>query len=214
MKNEGHLSEEVINMYLDGELSAGERERVEAHLATCEACQVEVAAQRRLFTALTALAPVPAPDLVPDVLSRIRRRRRLPSLSLPRPRTPWLVPALQTVIALALLVWSGPRLLDDWHAFVGFFPLKMPPSFWGDLLNQAVAPWAGFSAWALTQWATLRAWPITALTEARGETAHLLAQLSPVQWAILGGTLLLLWGASNVVLLHRPLFNGQMIRRH
>ncbi len=101
MRNENHLSEQTLNMYLDGELSARERKRAQAHLATCNSCRVEMLALQGLFAALDALALVPAPDLTPGVLAQLRR---------PISRPLRLALALQTIVMLAWLTWGTARL--------------------------------------------------------------------------------------------------------
>ncbi len=54
-----HLTTEQLSALLDGEVSAEEKTRWEAHLATCQRCQQELASLRRTVALLRAL-PQPA----------------------------------------------------------------------------------------------------------------------------------------------------------
>jgi anti-sigma factor RsiW len=208
MNSKEHLSEAILNMYLDGELSAGERERVEAHLAACEVCQAEVTALQRLFATLEELelAPALAPDLAPGVLAHIHPRRRLLELRRPSPHPLWLVPALQSVAALALLAWGWTRLAGYLALAVDFLSL-------GTLADA----WAEVSGWMTAQWATLSAWPSATWAEVQEWAARVSAfsdlHLSLTQLVALGAALVVLWLVGNVVLLHRDLFNGRVMHK-
>ena len=79
-----------LNAYIDGALDPQARARVDAHLATCAACQARVAELRATARLITAL-PAPAP-----------RRSLVPRVSVPV----WLAP-LRTASAIA----SGLALL-------------------------------------------------------------------------------------------------------
>ena len=50
-----HLSEEQLNLYLDGALLPQEQSAVEAHLAGCATCQADLDSLQTLFVALDAL---------------------------------------------------------------------------------------------------------------------------------------------------------------
>ena len=56
-----HASTNIIMRYLDGELSPGERGRIDAHLVHCPPCAGEVRAYRALFAAVADLPPSPGP---------------------------------------------------------------------------------------------------------------------------------------------------------
>jgi len=60
-----------LTAYVDGELPAGRRRRVERHLATCEACSRELDALRRLDSILASGAP---PAVGPEKWSAFRTR--------------------------------------------------------------------------------------------------------------------------------------------
>ncbi len=73
-----HVDDGALHAYLDGELSAVERSRVEGHLADCLACRERLEEERALIARageLLALAAPPARDLPP--FEDIRRPARL-----------------------------------------------------------------------------------------------------------------------------------------
>lgn len=193
MKNEDHLNEQALNMYLDGELRAGELARARAHLAACDVCRVELSALQGLFDALDELAPVLAPDLAPGVLAH-----------LPRPmRRPWrLALALQTVAMLAWLTWGAARLAGYWPAAVEFLSSQAPLEPWASVVDWAAAQWATLSRWSGVVGDTFQEW--TARTSDLGDL-----YLSLMQLAVLGVVVLALWLVVNTLFLRRILVNGQ-----
>jgi hypothetical protein len=78
---------ERLSAYLDGELPAGERAEVEAHLATCAACAARLASLAAVDAAFASL-PAEAPDgyfesLPSRVSTRLREEPRRPPRRLP-----------------------------------------------------------------------------------------------------------------------------------
>ncbi|MCP4518015.1 MAG: hypothetical protein GY824_22640, partial [Delftia sp.] len=63
--------------YLDDELSAEERARIEAHLATCESCAQELEMLRGLQAGLAATLPAALGQLTLPAPAQARIRRRL-----------------------------------------------------------------------------------------------------------------------------------------
>jgi len=59
-----HLAREWLSGYLDGQVSAGERRQVEAHLAGCAACRQDLNGLRRTATLVRTLPPVAAPAIL------------------------------------------------------------------------------------------------------------------------------------------------------
>jgi anti-sigma factor RsiW len=125
----GHLGDEVVDAYVDGGLTPGERAAVEAHLAGCAGCRAALAGARELFAAFGAVPNEPLMvDLAPRVLRRIApvagARRR------------WLVAgvlAAQGAVALALALWLVPAIVAEywpgaawpgieWSAVRGWLP--------------------------------------------------------------------------------------------
>jgi anti-sigma factor RsiW len=98
-----HLTESLLNEYLDGALDPSGRQRVEVHLVACPECRAREEQLKRLFEALAGLTEQPlAHDLVSYVLPRL-------------PRTPtnlaWkLVLAVQSGFTIALLILIGAPL--------------------------------------------------------------------------------------------------------
>lgn len=193
MKNEDHLSEQTLHMYLDGELSAGELVRARAHLAACDVCRVELSALQSLFDALDELTPVLAPDLAPGVLAQLRRPMR----------RPWrLALALQTFAMLAWLTWGAARLAGYWPAAVEFLSSLAPEQTWASVMDWAAAQWATLSKYFGPIGDMFQEW--TAWTSDLGDLYLSLAQL-----AVLGAVVLALWLVGNTLFLRRILVNGQ-----
>jgi anti-sigma factor RsiW len=105
-----------LALYATGEIAAGERARVERHLAGCAACREAVADYRALLAELAATPAVP-PAVVAEVAwprYRAQLRARVEALRAARRpgwRTRWLRPlplAASTAVAaaLALIVYA------------------------------------------------------------------------------------------------------------
>lgn len=112
-----HLSSEMLNLWLDGQLAPRERDDARAHLATCAQCRAELAALERVRVALDALTPAPLPiDLTPRVLAQIEPTQRAYGLRA-------LIVA-EIAACLALSVWLSDTLaamferLPDFGAMV------------------------------------------------------------------------------------------------
>jgi len=204
MKDEEHLNEETLNMYLDGELSAGKRDRVEAHLAACDECRAETAALQRLFAVLEELVP----DLAPAVLARIRPRHHLSGPGLLNARSLWLIQALQAAAAVALLAWGWTRLAGYWTAARELFSPGTLADIWAELSGLMATQWIELSTWAMAQWATLPAWPEVREWAVQA-TAFSNRQFSLAQLAMLGMALAAFWVVGNAALLRRASLDMQ-----
>lgn len=76
---DGHLGAETLQALLEGELSRGERARVEEHLASCARCAAELDGWRLLFDELGELpALAPAAGFQDRVLAAVRAPQPLP----------------------------------------------------------------------------------------------------------------------------------------
>ncbi len=211
MKSEQHLNDDMLQQYLDSALTAADRGRVEAHLATCARCRVELEALQQLFVALDELAPAPGHSLVPGVMAQLPPRRREKSFLL---RAAF---ALQGVAAVALLAW-GWRWLARYAAGLGsllsFETLRRA--------GTAIAGWASGQWLAVAgevegQFQSLVGLPaatwhrVQSLVNQFSTLAPL--RLSPLYLALLVALLVACWIAGNALLLRRAPLNGQQTVR-
>ena len=110
---EREQDDELLSAYLDGELSAGERARLEARLATDPALRAELDALRRTAALVHDLPTVPVPRnfILPQTM--VARPRPAPPA---RPRRAWAAPLLTAATAVASLLFvvvlAGDLLLS------------------------------------------------------------------------------------------------------
>lgn len=94
-----HLDEQTIYAYLDGELPAGDQAALQAHLADCGECRLQVDAVKQLFQRISALPDQP---LGVDLASRVLESVRQAPIWLPRLAIGQLLAALAGGAALLL----------------------------------------------------------------------------------------------------------------
>ncbi len=105
--------DELLSAYLDGQLSAGERARLETRLAANPALRAELEALRHTVALVRDLPPVPIPRnfILPQAMAA-RPRPVRPS----RPRRAWAAPLLTAATAvvslLFVVVLAGDLLLS------------------------------------------------------------------------------------------------------
>lgn len=116
MTNAEHIDIEALSAFADGELNAVASQRVERHLAACDACRATMARLRSLIGAPALLPREVSPP--PDAWDRIRGRVPGPESRVPRWRhNGWLVAAAAVVlVAGSALLTRGAmrnRAADD-----------------------------------------------------------------------------------------------------
>ncbi len=104
---------QVIEAYLDGDLTADEAARLESHLSGCQACAEELALAKRLNLALRDLPEQRCPDRIADaVLDRVGkepRAARRPAGWYPRVWRPAALAAMLLLVAITALVIKGAK---------------------------------------------------------------------------------------------------------
>ncbi len=68
-----HWTQARLSGYIDGELSHGERHRVERHTGVCPECRRVLETLRRTLRELMTLREEPQPGLADGVIERLRR---------------------------------------------------------------------------------------------------------------------------------------------
>jgi anti-sigma factor RsiW len=95
-----------VHLYHDGELSAGERDALEAHLKACGDCQ---ALLNDLRSMSRMLAVAPMVDAPADAMNRIRAARYVVPDAGVLKIAGWLTAAAAAVLLAALPVWRQER---------------------------------------------------------------------------------------------------------
>ncbi len=122
--------DELLSAYVDGQLSAGERARLETQLATDPALQAELEALRHTVALVRDLPPATIPrnfilpqKMKPSVTARSRPARRA------RPRHAWAAPLLTAATAVVSLIFvvvlAGDLLLSG-AGKQAFAPMAAP----------------------------------------------------------------------------------------
>jgi hypothetical protein len=187
-----HLTDELLNEYLDEALEAEARARAASHLAGCAECAARLATLRALFTTLDALPEVPLDrDLSAAVVARLPRAT--PEW---RPAIHWLIVA-QAVAAVLLLAFAAPVIIGNLAPAGVSVPGQRIAQFTLDLLAGLQAQWQsllGTLAWLSTQ----------GLAGVRAVTEPLTEASTVLPGGVAAG-LAVLWLAGNGVLLRSTL---------
>jgi len=124
-----HLTDELLNEYLDNELT--DRAQVEEHLSICEDCAARLAALQALFTELNSL---PEENLSHNIAARF-----IPSPSLPAtlPRSLRLAVTLQAALAVIAIIIAAPFMMEFASPYLGTVQM---PSF-TEIIFQAQLQW-------------------------------------------------------------------------
>ena len=121
-RSEHELVEESLSAYIDGELLAGEKARVEKHLEECEACSENLATLWQTVTLLKQLPTLPAPRSFAIRPAPVRPRARVTAPA-------WgygLLKGATALAALLLVLLIGGDLTLQ---FLGGFPLAARAPF-------------------------------------------------------------------------------------
>ncbi len=122
-----HDMQQWLSAYVDGQLQQSQRSQLEVHLATCAACQTELASLRSMLDTLHSLKQPQAPDLLSGIHARLSRKpvwqRFAQRFLAPWPQSlPWHGLALAMSAMLVIIVSNHPipakspqlaRLLGD-----------------------------------------------------------------------------------------------------
>lgn len=101
-----HLSEEILNLYLDMELPPGQRTWVESHLAGCTFCRAALKELETVFDSLAEWTPAPLPfDISQQVMSRLELT---PGKPRPNRSLAWTGLAFQALLSIFLGVLVYP----------------------------------------------------------------------------------------------------------
>src|SRR5262249_33611340 len=109
-----HLTDSILNDYIDDELAPAERTSVQSHLAACADCRALVAELRSLQAASRDLPPVEPPSSAWTRIEQALRDPRAVPASAPQvrrgfPRLQWLAAAAVLLIAAGLTFrYFGP----------------------------------------------------------------------------------------------------------
>ncbi len=128
-----------LSDYLDGELPAGDRAALEAHLVTCGGCRATLEELRRVVArAQTLEARPPRKDLWPRVAEGIGAGKVVPLAS--RRRVSFTVPQLVAAsIALVLLSGGGAWLALGPRQSGGAGRMTVTPAVWTGRTDAAIA---------------------------------------------------------------------------
>lgn len=187
-----HLTDELLNEYLDEALEAEARARAASHLAGCAECAARLATLRALFTTLDAVPEVPlARDLSAAVVARLPQ-------STPewRPALNWLI-VVQAVAAVLLLAFAAPVVIAN-LAPAGVSMLGQP------IVRFTLELLAGLQA----QWQSLVGAFAVLSSQGFAGARAVTAPLTEASTVLLGGLaagLAVLWLAGNGVLLRSTL---------
>jgi hypothetical protein len=205
-----HLTDETLNEYLDGELTAAARGEAHAHLAACGHCAGRLARMQRLYARLEGAPEVPLRvDVAAGVMQAIARqpdfvRQPRPRRAAPRAAWRWVL-AAQAAGAVLLLALAWPFASAAVAAWFG--PAAAP--VW---LAQAQAWLAQVAdpARALAQvWADAQALAAQLAGAARGD--WLGGLLGPAEAGLLVALAAGVWLAGSALILRRPV--GTLWRR-
>jgi anti-sigma factor RsiW len=102
-----HLDPDKLNAFIDGELSPGEQQGIEQHLAGCHTCTLRVLSATRLKAA-TARAGhrfAPPPDALERLTSHLHSQQA--QLKQPQTKTPARIYSIRSIRSIRPAVWAA-----------------------------------------------------------------------------------------------------------
>jgi anti-sigma factor (TIGR02949 family) len=103
---------DLLEPCLDGDLSAGEADRLRVHLESCTACAAELALAERVQRELRSL---PQPDCPPEVIERVVRAGRGEVVPFPSRERTWRQRIAAVAAVLMLAVGGGSLFVHLQH---------------------------------------------------------------------------------------------------
>jgi hypothetical protein len=178
-KAEHRRIREMLSLYIDGELSSGDRARVEEHLAECDDCTWELETLRQTVDLMAQLPKVPVP-------------RAFTIYEAPRPRpfgllqARWVYTYLKGATALAaallILVLAGDALFQFQRMTTSFAPAKefAAPAAAPTVVARQEAPPAPMEAPGIPEEEVLEEAEVTPSPSAVEETKALVPMPTPI----------------------------------
>ncbi len=162
--------DELLSAYLDGQLSTGERARLEARLATDSALEAELEALRHTVALVHDLPPTPIPRnfILPQTIAA--RPRPMPSKG---HRSAWAAPLLTAataVVSLLFVVVLAGDLLLSGTGRVAFAPA-------GERMMEAEAPQAALAPSQVSEEVTVE---VEVEAEVKAETEEVIPAATPL----------------------------------
>lgn len=103
-RSDGHITDEVLQVYLDGELQAVEQSEIETHLIDCKECASRLAQWRSLFTEIERLPDLDQViDFEPIVLAQLSKAHTQPTRG-------FLFVLAQAALAITLLAYAWNQI--------------------------------------------------------------------------------------------------------
>ena len=198
-----HLTEEQLNLYLDGALLPQEQATVEAHLTGCTICQTDLESLQTLFVALDALQPDPLmSDLTSIVLSDVATTRQR---AYRRRRLAWGILGLQALTIIVLLLFGWAILSKQFIELSQVVPSTALTAIWANLSTQGNLFWhtvvAQWQLWLVQMTSEILSLPVN--LKPAGDFWPKFAgwSLPASQAAIVGLAALLMWLVGNSIIL-------------
>jgi predicted anti-sigma-YlaC factor YlaD len=198
-----HLTEEQLNLYLDGALLPQEQATVEAHLTGCTICQTDLESLQTLFVALDALQPDPLmSDLTSIVLSDVATTRQR---AYRRRRLAWGILGLQALTIIVLLLFGWAILSKQFIELSQVVPSTALTAIWANLSTQGNLFWhtvvAQWQLWLVQMTSEILSLPVK--LKPAGDFWPKFAgwSLPASQVAIVGLAALLMWLVGNSIIL-------------